>query len=168
MNTMRSHHGCHRYCTVRVSLIWVFRCRFVQFRQTTSGAEIRTRRPHASHTGRIDQKAADVTGDLHFGDGLSGIGRDRDRVRLFCYITLCREWGASGSVTTIGGGSTRTVITGRWWSIHSTVGQSFREAQAMVTPTTKAFGSFKKGAVRRGHWKLRIRTMSLLVSPRMQ
>jgi len=80
----------------------------LQFRQTTSGAEIRTRRPHASHTGRIDQKAADVTGDLHFGDGLSGIGRDRDRVRLFCYTTLCREWGASGSVTTIGGGSTRS------------------------------------------------------------
>jgi hypothetical protein len=78
----------------------------LQFRQTTSGAEIRAKSPDASHTGRIDQKAADVTGDLHFGDGLSGIGRDRDRVRLFCYITLCRDCGASSRLTTFDGGST--------------------------------------------------------------
>src|SRR6267142_6761850 len=42
----------------------------LQFRQNPPGAEIRTRSPDAGHTGRIDQKAADVTGDLHFGDGL--------------------------------------------------------------------------------------------------
>ena len=77
----------------------------LQFRQTTSGAEIRAGSPDAGHAGWIDPKAADVPGDLLFWDNLFGIGRDRAPVRLFCYI-LCRERGASCGLTTVDGGST--------------------------------------------------------------
>ena len=67
----------------------------LQFRQIKSGVEIRAGSPDASHAGWIDQKAADITGDLLFGRRLSGIGRDRAPLRLFCYIIICRECGAS-------------------------------------------------------------------------
>jgi len=36
MNTIRSHHGCHRYCTVRISLMWVFGRRFVSQKPSSS------------------------------------------------------------------------------------------------------------------------------------
>src|SRR5215470_4051942 len=78
----------------------------LQFRQIKSGVEIRAGSPDASHAGWIDQKAADITGDLLFGRRLSGIGQDRAPLRLFCSIILCRECGASRGLTTVDGGST--------------------------------------------------------------
>ena len=77
----------------------------LQFHQTTSGAEIRAGSQDAGHAGWIDPKAADVPGDLLFGDSLFGIGRDCAPVRLFCYI-LCRERCASSGLTTVDDGST--------------------------------------------------------------
>ena len=89
----------------------------LQFRQIKSGVEIRAGSPDASHAGWMDQKAADITGDLLFGAGLFGIGRDRPPLRLFCYIILCRECGASSGLTTLNGGSTTPAmqagLTGR-------------------------------------------------------
>ena len=65
------------------------------------GREVRTPAMQAGLT----KKAADVPGDLLFGDGLFGIGRDCAPVRLFRYV-LCRERGASSGLTTVDGGST--------------------------------------------------------------
>ena len=61
----------------------------LQFRQTTSGAEIRAGNSDAGHTGWFDRKAADVTEHLLFENYLSGIVRDRLCVRLLCHIILC-------------------------------------------------------------------------------
>jgi len=54
----------------------------LQFRQTAQGTEIRAGTSDAGHGGRIDRKAANASGDLLLGNSLSGIVRDRARVRL--------------------------------------------------------------------------------------
>jgi hypothetical protein len=56
----------------------------LQFRQTASGAEIRTGYSDASHAGWIDRKAADVPGDLRFGNRLSSNVRNRVGVCISC------------------------------------------------------------------------------------
>jgi hypothetical protein len=61
----------------------------LQFRQTTSGTEIRVGTSDAGRTSWIDRKAADVTGDLLFGNSLSGNLRVPARVCLLCNIVLC-------------------------------------------------------------------------------
>jgi hypothetical protein len=71
----------------------------LQFRQTTSGAEIRAGSSDADHTGRIDQKAADLTEHFLFGNSLSTIGRDR--VRPLCYVIPCGQCGVSGPLNNI-------------------------------------------------------------------
>ena len=60
----------------------------LQFRQTASGTEIRAGTSDASHTGWIDPKAANAAGGLLLGNSLSGIVRDRARVRLPGNIVL--------------------------------------------------------------------------------
>jgi hypothetical protein len=48
----------------------------LQFRQTTSGPEIRAGTSDAGHAGRIDRKAANAAEDLLFGSSLPRIVRD--------------------------------------------------------------------------------------------
>jgi hypothetical protein len=54
----------------------------LQFRQTTSGAQIRVGNSDTGHAGWTDQKAADAAEDLLFGGSLSRMVQDRARVRL--------------------------------------------------------------------------------------
>jgi hypothetical protein len=61
----------------------------LQFRASTQGAEIRAGHSDTSHAGGIDWKAADVTGDLLFGNGLCVNLQNRSRVSEFRNGTLC-------------------------------------------------------------------------------
>ena len=60
----------------------------LQFRQTASGTEIRAGTSDAGHAGRIVRKAANAAGDLLLSNSLSGIVRDRARLRLPGNIVL--------------------------------------------------------------------------------